>query len=80
MTNALSRCPLPSAVEENPTEELVAAVQAEESGVPVDLEGSSLSHLQRKDGHLVPMICYLENGTLQDDDKLARRIAMTSSH
>ena len=77
--DALSRCPLPSAEDENPTEEVVAAVQVEDSGTPAELEKGSLSELQRRDRGLAPLICYLEDGTLPDDKKLARRIAMTGS-
>ena len=77
--DALSECPLPSAEDENPTEEVVAAVQVEDSGTPAELEKGSLSELQRRDGGLAPLICYLEDGTLPDNEKLARRIAMTGS-
>ena len=62
--DALSRCPLPSAEDENPTEEVVAAVQVEDSGAPAELEKGSLSELQRRDGGLAPLNCYLEDGTL----------------
>ena len=70
---------LPSAEDENLTEEVVAAVQVEDIGTPAELEKGSLSELQRRDGGLTPLICYLEDRTLPDDEKLARRIAMTGS-
>lgn len=75
--DALSRCPLPDSTEQNPTEEVVAAITRSPAGA--DGEEESLSVLQRRNDKLAPIIKFLEDGVLPAEDKSARKIALTSS-
>ena len=78
--DALSRCPLPSASDENQTSELVAATRAEEKGSnPEDLENCNHPDLQRAEEKLAPLMRYLKEGVLPEERQSARRLAMTSS-
>ena len=70
--DVLSRLPLPSAVDEDPTCRLVAAFSGE-------TEETDLPSEQWSDEQLAVVIKYLETGILPVDEKLATRITLTSS-
>ena len=74
--DALSRCPLPDSTDHHQTEEVVAAITR--ATTRADNE-ESISVLQRQDEELVPVIKFLEDGVLPQEDKLARTVALTSS-
>ena len=76
--DALSRCPLPTSSDSHPTAEVVAAI----TGAERDDEDQSikdLATLQQADETLQPFIEYLATGVLPQEDRLARRVALTSS-
>ena len=77
--DALSRCPLPNFTDEHPAAEVVAVITGGEGTTATGTVGSSLSILQRQDDELAPIIQFLQTGDLPEEDKLARKIALTSS-
>ena len=79
--DALSRHPLPTpATDEDPAGHLVAGLTADNRDTsPGGSESSSLPTQQRTDPELLGVIEYLETGRLPQDEKEARRVAMTSS-
>ena len=78
--DALSRHPLPTpATDEDPVGHLVAGLTADDRDTsPGGSESSSLPTQQRTDPELLGVIEYLETGRLPQDEKEARRVAMTS--
>ena len=73
--DALSRYPLLTTEDENQTSEVVAAIQAENR---IPMESNTLPELQRADEELAPIIRYLEDSSLPEDDAIARRIVLAS--
>ena len=69
--DALSRFPLATSADDNPTCGVVATITAGETE-----EG--LSAEQRQDTELAVIIQYIETGVLPEDGKLAKQIALTS--
>ena len=76
--DALSRHPLPESIDGTPTERLVAALTTADKREDGSEDGSTLATLQQQDAELAPMIKYLETGTLPQDDREARQIAISS--
>ena len=69
--DALSRFPLPTTTDGNPACGIVAALVVE-SGE------DELAGVQQSDEELAAIITYVETGVLPEDQKLAKRIALTS--
>lgn len=72
--HALSRCPLPTSIDNHPAAEVVAVITEETTAVE-----DTLSVLQSRDKELAPIIQFLQDGTLPTEEKLARKTALTSS-
>ena len=68
--DALSRCPADEGVVS-----ALRSISAENPGIR-DME--QLNEYQLKDSHAAAMMAYLRDGTLPDDDKLARRVVLES--
>ena len=77
--DALSRYPLPGSSDYHPTEEVVAAITHSSDKDDQEADGGSLAGSQRQDKELAPIIEFLEDGVLPQEEKLARRTALTSS-
>ena len=73
-TNAdvLSRFPLPTSADENPTCGVVATLTAECT------EENDLASEQRSDEDLAAIITYIETGVLPEEEKLAKQVALMS--
>ena len=70
--DALSRFPLPTSADENPTCGVVATLTAEPT------EENDLASEQRSDEGLAAIITYIETGVLPEEEKLAKQVALTS--
>ena len=70
--DALSRFPLPTTADENPTCGVVARLTAE----PTD--ENDLAGEQRSDVGLAAIITYIKTGVLPGEEKLAKQVALTS--
>lgn len=73
-----SRHPLPESIDGTPTERLVAALTTTDKREDGSKGASTLATLQQQDIELAPMINYLETGTLPQDDREVRQIAISS--
>lgn len=74
IVDALSRCPLPTSIDNLPAAKVVALTTEETTAVE-----EKLSLLQSQDKELAPIIQFLPNGLLPTEEKLARKVALTSS-
>ena len=79
--DALSRCPLPSATDDHPTADVVAALVGTEVLPEGDrgTDADEMAVLQKEDEELQPIIEYLTSGDLPSDDRMARRIVLARS-
>ena len=75
--DALSRCPLPTSTDENPTAEVVAVIVEDGEKTTSDAPSNDLAVQQGRDTELSPIIDYVTMGALPKDENLAKRIALT---